>query len=227
MDIRYLSSIVARLGIKIPETSYKEEIIRFLTETKSERIVELPLIISSIPNNKKLNILDVGCRYSILSIHLASLGHHVVGVDINDYHYQHPNFTFKKIDIRNSGLKKNTFDIIISLSTLEHIGLGRYGDKIDDRGDQEVVKEISKILKPSGQFIFTVPFGKACTTPWYRVYDIQRIEELLSENHLKSELKFYHEKNKGIWIPATLKEATKIDSSIYAKAIAFIVAVKK
>lgn len=65
------------LGIKIPEIGLKEELVRFLVETKSERIVEIPLVLSNLPTNKA-TILDVGCRYSLLSIQLASLGHRVM-----------------------------------------------------------------------------------------------------------------------------------------------------
>lgn len=223
MDIRNISSFVAKLGIKIPEVALKEEVIRFLTETKSERIIELPMVVGSITKDKSLRILDVGCRYSILSIQLASLGHKVDGIDINDYHRKHPNFLFRKKDIIKSGYKSGTFDVVISLSTLEHVGLGRYGDQIDADGDEKVVKEVARILKSKGRFIFTIPFGKRCDTAWYRVYDMERIEQLLKKNNLKiKEKKFFKEVNQGSWIPTTVKEASQVDSSEYAKAMAFI-----
>ncbi len=227
MDIRNISSIIAKLGIRIPETPLKEEIVRFLTETKSERVVEVPLILSSIPKNKSLKILDIGCRYSILAIQLASLGHKVDGIDINSYNLKHPNFNFKRQDIIKSGFKENTFDIVISLSTLEHIGLGRYGDQLDKEADTKVVKEVSRILSSNGRLLLTVPFGNKGVTPWYRVYDFPSIEKLLKDNGFKIDgMKFYREQEKGYWIPTTLEEASKIDSSSYAKAMAFIDAKK-
>lgn len=227
MDIRKISGVIAKLGIRIPETPLKEEVVRFLTETKSERVVEVPLILSSIPKDKPLKILDIGCRYSILAIQLASIGHKVDGIDINSYHLKHPNFNFKKQDIIKSGFKDNTFDIIISLSTLEHIGLGRYGDQLDHGADTKVVKEVSRILSSDGRFLLTVPFGIKGVTPWYRVYDFPSIEKLLKDNGLKvDEIRFYKEQNKGCWMPTTQDEASRIDSSSYAKAVAFIDATK-
>mmetsp|Transcript_34916 Transcript_34916/g.85534 ORF Transcript_34916/g.85534 Transcript_34916/m.85534 type:complete len:369 (+) Transcript_34916:296-1402(+) len=49
------------------------------------------------------------------------------------------------------------FDSVFSFSSLEHAGLGRYGDPLNPVGDVEAVAQISCLLKPGG--IFFLGFG--------------------------------------------------------------------
>lgn len=54
-------------------------------------------------------------------------------------------------------------DSIASLScmhTVEHIGLGRYGDPMDPDGDLKAIKELKRIIAPGSDFLFVVPIGK-------------------------------------------------------------------
>jgi len=72
-----------------------------------------------------------------LSIELACLGFKVYGLDVSNYKLTRPNFTFVKEDIRSTSFPNNFFDIVIAISTIEHIGLGYYGDKLDRHGDKK------------------------------------------------------------------------------------------
>ena len=54
-------------------------------------------------------------------------------------------------------------DSIASLScmhTVEHVGLGRYGDQIDPDGDMKAAKELARVVAQGGSFLFVVPVGK-------------------------------------------------------------------
>ncbi len=94
----------------------------------NERIIEMPFIFSELGARPgKLKILDVGCTNSWLSISLASLGHEVYGVDMRSYSFSHPNLVFFQGDVLN--LKETGFDAVVALSTLEHVGLGAYGEE--------------------------------------------------------------------------------------------------
>ena len=222
ISIFNITNFLARLNIRLPETFWKEEVVRYLTESDS-RIVETPLIFKSIPLDKK-RILDIGCRYSTLSIQLASLGHEVHGIDINNYKRKHPNFYFRKADIIKSKYRKNYFDIVISLSTVEHIGLGRYGDKKDTKGDIKAIKEIYRITKPGGQILITLPFGKPIDTEWYRVYNMERVQELLAGFKINKEYVFRDKS--GSWMPVVAGDVENIDSSIKPMAVVFVKATK-
>lgn len=51
-----------------------------------------------------------------------------------------------------------SFDAVVSISTIEHIGLGAYGDPICERGDSITMYRIGHWLKPGGICYFDVPY---------------------------------------------------------------------
>lgn len=73
------------------------------------------------------------------------------------------------------------FDVCISVSSIEHSGLGRYGDNIDPMGDIKAMKDIKNILKKDGLFFLSVPIGED-RVMWnaHRVYGKTRLKLLLN-----------------------------------------------
>ncbi len=210
MKITNLSHYLNKFKIKIPETSLKENLVRMIVESRSERMVEIPNILANIPRRKS-KILDIGCRYSLLPLQLASLGHQVIGVDIHKYNGKHPNFSFVKMDFLKTPFKAGFFDLVISLSTIEHFGFGFYGEKKFADGDNRAVQRIHKILKKGGVFLLTAPFGKPIDSAWYRVYNLTRIKNLLKGFKI-NQIKVYRV-GEGAWLPVDIDEAEEIDCS--------------
>ena len=72
------------------------------------------------------------------------------------------------------------FDVCISVSSIEHSGLGRYGDKIDPDGDIKAMQSIKALLKYGGICFLSVPIGED-RVMWnaHRVYGNIRLELLL------------------------------------------------
>jgi len=79
-------------------------------------------------------------------------------------------------------LQKNLyqFDTILSISSFEHDGLGRYGDPLDPTGDFRAMRECLSFLKPKGKLILAVPVGGDCIA-WnsHRIYGPKRLPKLL------------------------------------------------
>lgn len=46
------------------------------------------------------------------------------------------------------------------MHTIEHIGLGRYGDTVDPDGDIKAIRELQRVVKPGGSILFVIPIGK-------------------------------------------------------------------
>ncbi|MGQ9819242.1 MAG: DUF268 domain-containing protein [Candidatus Kapaibacteriales bacterium] len=46
-----------------------------------------------------------------------------------------------------------------SLHVVEHIGLGRYFDKLDPNGTQKALKELERVLAPGGNLYLGIPIG--------------------------------------------------------------------
>jgi len=51
------------------------------------------------------------------------------------------------------------FDMIVSFSSLEHDGLGRYHDPLSPGGDLQQLRNLYSLLKPGGIFVLEVPLG--------------------------------------------------------------------
>lgn len=76
---------------------------------------------------------------------------------------------------------KEKYDIILSISSFEHDGLGRYGDPINPNGDINSMKEMKKYLMDDGFIILSVPVGEDCLV-WnaHRIYGKIRLPKLLN-----------------------------------------------
>jgi hypothetical protein len=58
------------------------------------------------------------------------------------------------------------FDIVASMSSLEHSGLGRCGDALNPRGDIDAAEEVFCMLKPGGYFLISMPYVRRSTLVW-------------------------------------------------------------
>lgn len=62
-------------------------------------------------------------------------------------------------DLTSIALPDNSVKSLSCMHTVEHVGLGRYGDPIDFYGDVKAVNELKRILSPGGNLLFVVPVG--------------------------------------------------------------------
>lgn len=80
-----------------------------------------------------------------------------------------------------------SLESVSCLHVLEHIGLGRYGDKIDSLGDVKAARELTRILYPGGKLIFVVPVNQQSGVVWnaHRQYTYDQVlGELFPKLHL-------------------------------------------
>ena len=79
------------------------------------------------------------------------------------------------------------FDVVFSFSSLEHSGLGRYGDPIAPFGDAEAVAQMWCAVRPGGLFFLALPsFATAdqrrrkCQIVWnaHRLYGYVRLQHV-------------------------------------------------
>lgn len=72
------------------------------------------------------------------------------------------------------------FDLILSISSTEHDGLGRYGDPLDPNGDLKSMDTFKQMLNPGGKLILAVPIGQdAIIWNAHRKYGPIRLKMLL------------------------------------------------
>jgi SAM-dependent methyltransferase len=145
----------------------------------NERSVEVPWARQRVGAARR--VLDVGCSTSDYLADLAEDGrrqsYDIYGLDPDSLR-----------PIRNVGAVKgtivappfppSTFDLILCISTVEHIGLPVYGQHEFPHGDILAMRHIRRLLAPGGRLLLTVPFGRAQLNPWFRVYDREGLRRL-------------------------------------------------
>jgi SAM-dependent methyltransferase len=124
----------------------------------TSRTAEYTFVLKNLPPASSV-ILDIGCCDSLLVYKLARKGYKAYGIDTRQYLEKHPNLTFVQSDILCMPFIDKFFDCVIAVSTIEHIGLGLYGDPIHEDADTKAVQEISRVLKPGGKLILTTPYA--------------------------------------------------------------------
>ncbi len=147
----------------------------------TERILEVPFALAAVGALATgASVLDVGCAESLLALQLASLGYRVTGIDLRKYPFEHDNLEVVVGMIEEWGGPAEPFDGIICLSSIEHFGLGAYGEDVGDPlADKKAMALLKTWIKPDGTLILSVPFGAATDTPTMRVYNTQRLDDLL------------------------------------------------
>lgn len=112
-------------------------------------------------------------------------------IPIHFYDYRPAHLTLSNLKSESADLRKLNFDSnsIPSLScmhTVEHIGLGRYGDEIDPEGDIKAINELIRVIKPGGDLIFVTPVGRPrIEFNAHRIYSFENILEYFSPLQLK------------------------------------------
>jgi ubiquinone/menaquinone biosynthesis C-methylase UbiE len=100
-------------------------------------------------------VVDIGS--SIKTMGIISRFCPVIFVDIRPPEIRVNNLYYIQADILRLPFKDNSLDFVTSLCVIEHIGLGRYGDKLDAFGSEKAVNELIRIVKPGGVILISVP----------------------------------------------------------------------
>ena len=140
------------------------------------------------------NILDVG-SYRLFLIGLLAC-FKITTVDIRHRTPSIQNEILTICDAKKLSFPDNSFDVVISLCTIEHFGLGRYGDDIDPSADREAVGEMIRVLKPHGRLIFSTTLTRGDPVIVYnahRIYNYSIILEMLGDMKCEDE-EFYSTK---------------------------------
>lgn len=178
----------------------------------NERIIEVPWIFSQIDFSRKGTVLDVGWLESTVSLSLATAGFQVTGIDIRQGALEHPNISARVEDICLTTLKENTFDTVILLSTLEHIGLeSMYGSVDKKSSDQKAILSCLRVLKPGGKLLITTPVGAtASKNNFMRVYTPTSLRRILKTAKIESMTFFIPNDDRTLWKEVNEKELTHL-----------------
>jgi SAM-dependent methyltransferase len=190
----------------------------------TERIVEHIFVHTRLPQ-PPARVLDLGCAESTNALEMASLGYDVVGVDLRELPLEHPSLRTLRADIGNLPLPDDSFDVVVSLSTIEHVGLDWYAKTPEGTNDHRVIAEVKRVLRPGGRLVLTIPFGRHTVTPVHRVYDRPMLDALLAP--LRRVETCFAIRNGDSWSYTTdVGRAERADSAERVSAVALVVAEK-
>lgn len=79
------------------------------------------------------------------------------------------------------GNEIGVYDLLVSFSGIEHSGLGRYGDPLNEVGDIEAMQQMHKALAPGGFLLLAIPTANESKVAgiFHRIYGADRLSWLL------------------------------------------------
>ncbi len=149
-----------------------------------DREIEWAWVASHLPDGPG-KAFDFGPGGSGVSLIAAERGFDVTAVDLEPpaWPFEHPRIRFVQGDLLELAIEAESYDVVVSCSTVEHVGLaGRYGvtsGRAD--GDLAAMSRLRDALSAGGTMLLTIPVGRdAVAAPFHRVYGEQRLPQLLA-----------------------------------------------
>jgi SAM-dependent methyltransferase len=170
-----------------------------------ERDVEWAFLSTNMPDGPG-EAIEFGCELGHMSLLAAQKGYHVLATDLQDqpFTWQHPSVEFLQGDFLDMNLERESFDLAINCSSVEHVGVaGRYGIQLDQPdGDIQVMERLASVLKPGGLLLMTAPCGRdVVMAPWHRVYGPERLPKLLAPFEISKQA-FWVKNEANRWVPS-------------------------
>lgn len=114
------------------------------------------------------------------SLHFCSIVSAFIPVKFYDYRPAEihlSNLTSDHADITSLPFEDNSVRSLSCMHTIEHIGLGRYGDPLDYDGDLKAIAELKRVLIYGGNLLFVVPIGITAKIMFnaHRIYTYDQI----------------------------------------------------
>lgn len=170
-----------------------------------ERIVEYPWLFSRLPAEEG-TLLDAGSvlNYGFILQHPRLANKRVfistLAPEAQCHWRRGVSYIFE--DLRDSCLRDDYFDWVVSLSTLEHIGFDNTmlytadPSKLehDPKAYLDAIRDLRRVLKPGGTLFVSLPFGRHVEHGWFQVFDAAMVDKLITEfaprSHLETHFRY-------------------------------------
>ena len=149
----------------------------------NERGIEFPWLLKNVKKGKTIDIGSYDALYIRYLYHFVG-EEKIVRVDLPDRAIEPDNYSIViNKDIRELTTDEiGTFENVILLSTLEHMGVAKYGKDTLPQNPFSIQYEIYlhcwQFVSPTGRMLLTLPFGKYTHGGWIIVYDAGMVDKL-------------------------------------------------
>lgn len=154
-----------------------------------ERVVEYPWLFSRLQVEKN-HLLDAGSALNFEYLLKNKWLNHrslVIYTLSPERVVRDNNISYIYGDLRNTILKSECFDEIVCISTIEHIGMNNqflYSDnsifnEFETDSYIDAILELKRLLKSSGKFFITVPYGSYQNLGWLQQFDHEMVSKLI------------------------------------------------
>jgi SAM-dependent methyltransferase len=128
--------------------------------------------------------VDIGSSLSFVSIASA-----IVPFEFYDYRPARlplPGISTGTADLTKLPFADSEISSLSCMHVIEHVGLGRYGDKMDAIGDLRSARELSRVLAEGGQLLMVVPVGRPCLQfNAHRIYSYEQVLKMFPDLRLR------------------------------------------
>lgn len=116
------------------------------------------------------------------SLYFSSIVSAFVPVTFYDYRpasLNLSNLSSFRADLTQLHFENDSVRSVSCMHTVEHVGLGRYGDPVDPDGDMKAAKELERVVAKGGSLLFVVPVGKPkIQFNAHRIYSYQMVLDM-------------------------------------------------
>jgi SAM-dependent methyltransferase len=210
-----------------------------------ERVVEYPWVFAQQLFGR---VLDAGSTFNhahILDRLLPSLDAlHIVTLAPEEIAFTERGVSYLFADLRELPLRDGLYDAVVSISTLEHVGMDNssYGAAPGRSNDPDLelrraLGELRRVACPGGRLLVTVPYGRPDDHGWLRQFDAAAIAGLVKDlGTANAAVRVYAYEPSG-WQLSSLDDAAEMsyyaepaapppapDGAVAARAVACIAA---
>ncbi len=153
-----------------------------------ERVVEIPLAWEILQANSPLHVLDAGAALAqdymrdLIDRPNLKVTHFTQKPDGISLDGREGRFSYVFGDLRHTDFQAETFDRVVCVSTLEHVGFdnARYGGDIENspRSFLDAFRELLRVTKRTGQVMVSFPYGHPKIYEWFQVLGPRDVELL-------------------------------------------------
>ena len=166
----------------------------YLASTASERLVEVPWVLGKYRGEQR--VAEVG--YAFAEQHylglLLGLGiPFLVGIDAAMPAGPRHMVALHQVQasVLNDCVRASSFELVLCISTLEHIGRDNTAYGLDDgktdstaTPDLDAIGAMARWVSPQGRLLLSVPYGRFEDHGWFINYDREHLDEVIAASQL-------------------------------------------